>query len=199
MSVDFDDLARTLAASMPRRRALRLLGGAVAAAALPGFLARPAQARRGGLECTDGYTLCSNGKGSEVCVEPGGECCIYPEAVVACKAGTKCGGSINNACVDACPKRCKDGACCPKSKGRCVKDGCCPAIRTTFAPGTNRKGVACCPPGTVAVPGGVGECCKKGDPKCCTPPDPDPDDDLAPLAPKLKRGQLCVKGKVRKA
>ena len=88
--------------------------------------------------------------------------------------------------------------CCPKCKGRCVKGTCCPLKRTTFAPGTNRKGVACCPPGTIAVPGAVGLCCPKGDLDCCTPKDADPDDDLVPLSPKLKRGQLCVKGEVRK-
>ena len=122
-----------------------------------------------------------------------------PGGPVRCKAGTKCGGSINNACVDACPKRCKDGKCCPKSKGRCVDGTCCPAIRTTFRPGSNKKSVACCPPGTIAVPGGAGECCPKGDANCCKSRDPDPADDLAPLGIRLKRGQLCVKGKVRKA
>ena len=114
-----------------------------------------------------------------------------------CGKNEECGSAKDGFCK--CSNTCKDGGRCPKSKGRCVKGTCCPAIRTTFAPGTNRKGVACCPPGTVAVPGREGVCCKKGDPDCCTPPDPDPDDDLTPLAPKLKRGQLCVKGAIRKA
>ena len=199
MSSPFDDLARALATPLPRRRVLRLLGSAVAVAALPSFRARPALARGTGLNCPPPTILCSNGRGSELCRDPGEECCDYPEALVRCKVGTKCGGSVNNACVDECPNRCKDGKCCPKNKGRCVKDACCPAIRTTFAPGTNRKGAACCPPGTIAVPGETGQCCPKGDLSCCEPKDLDPDDLLAPLVPKLKRGQLCVKGKVRKA
>ena len=199
MSSPFDDLARALATPLPRRRVLRLLGSAVAVAALPSFRTRPALARGTGLNCPPPTTLCSNGRGSELCLDPGEECCDYGVALVRCKVGTKCGGSYNNACVDACPTRCKDGTCCPKSKGRCVKGVCCPAIRTTFAPGTNRKAAACCPSGTIAVPGALGQCCPKGDLDCCKPKDPDPTDDLAPLGVKLKRGQLCVKGKVRKA
>ena len=199
MSSQFDDLARTLASPMPRRGVLRVLGSALVVTVLPGLRPRSAHAHGTGLQCPSPTRVCSNGKGSEVCVEPGGDCCIYPEAVVGCKPGTKCGGSINNACVDACPNRCKDGKCCPKSKGRCVKGTCCPLKRTTFAPGTGGKGVACCPPGTIAVPGATGKCCPKGDLDCCEPTDPDPDDELSPLSPKLKRGQLCVKGKVRKA
>ncbi len=199
MSSPFDDLARTLATPLPRRRALRLLGGAVVVAVLPGLRARPALASRTGLQCPPPTTLCSNGKGSEVCLDVGETCCIYPEAIVRCKVGTRCGGSINNACVDACSTRCKDGTCCPRSKGRCVNGTCCPAIRTTTRPGSNGKGVACCPTGTIAVPGGTGLCCPKGKPRCCDTYDRRIDDgeELARLG--VKRGYLCVKGSQRRA
>jgi len=40
-----DEVARSVAGDMPRRRALRVIAGAVAAAALPGWLAGPARAR----------------------------------------------------------------------------------------------------------------------------------------------------------
>ena len=68
-----------------------------------------------------------------------------------------------------------------------------------LCPGNRGKGVACCPPGTVAVPGGTGKCCQKGDLDCCEPKavEGDAGDELSQLTPKLKRGQLCVKGKVR--
>ena len=45
MTGKLDDLARTLAESMPRRRALRVLGASLAAVAVPG-LARPYPAPR---------------------------------------------------------------------------------------------------------------------------------------------------------
>jgi hypothetical protein len=196
MSSQFDDLARALVTPTSRRRAFRLLGSA-AVVAVTGSRARPALAHGTNHGCPPPTTSCTNGRGSEVCVDVGETCCDFPEALVRCKAGTKCGDSINNACVDACPKRCKDETCCPKSKGRCVGGTCCPAIRTTFAPGTGGKGVACCPPGTVAVPGGTGKCCAKGDLDCCEPKSIEGDDELVQLTPKLKRGQLCVKGKVR--
>ena len=210
MSNAFDDLARALASPMPRRRVLRTLGGVVVVAAFPGLRARPAHAARGGLTCPPGTELCSNGKGSELCKPDGGACCIFSYEIVVCPRGWRCGTESSPGCVCdgtrdrtgacvQCATKCKDGKCCPK-KGRCVNGTCCPAIRTTFAPGTNRKGVACCPPRTIAVPGKIGQCCPKGDPTCCDPKDvPGGDEDLVTLTPKLKRGQLCVKGKTTRS
>ena len=206
MSSAFDDLARTLARPMPRRHVLRMLGGAVAVAAIPGLRARPAHAATGGLTCPPPTSVCTNGKGSELCQPDGGACCIFSYEIVVCPRGWRCGTEASPACVCdgtvdrtgacvQCPTKCKDGTCCPRSKGRCVNGTCCPAIRTTLAPGTNGKGVACCPPGTIAVPKEAGLCCPKGKPKCCDPKGggPGSDDDLQLL---LKRGQLCVKGKI---
>lgn len=218
MSSPFDELARTLATSMPRRRAVYVLGAALVTTSLTGFKPRPARAGTLALgrfsverpcktgqfcgfavEGQDGYNIgCCMAKGVRfVCCnqdkEVGSWCC--PEAHT-CGDGT---GKTGPSCV--CSNKCKDGSCCPKSKGRCVSGTCCPLKRTTFAPGTKKNGVACCPPGTVAVPGATGACCPKGQLDCCEPPPVKGDggDELANLSPALKRGQLCVNGKVRKA
>jgi hypothetical protein len=203
MSNLFDDLARTLAQPMPRRGALRALGVGLAVAAIPGLRARDARAS-GTVTCRANEKKCSNGKGSELCVEAGGTCCEFgPESgystglLVGCRKGYTCGGKSNGvfeACK--CSTLCQDGSCCPRNIGRCVNGTCCPAIRTTFRPGSNRKGVACCPPTTVAVKGGVGLCCPKNKPNCCEKHDPRAgDDELSTLGPG--KGQLCVKGKLR--
>lgn len=211
----FDSLARTLASPMPRRRALRLAGAALVAAAVPGFAPRAASAA--GSDCGTEQNPCS-----KFCKKPGEKACgrestndcgqvgcslqgCYKVATTdCCRAGDEAPwfcpkgtcGKVRPECP--CPTTCKDGTCCPRSKGRCVNGKCCPAIRTTFRPGSSKKAVACCPPGTVAVPGGVGLCCPKGKPGCCDAFDPRADaSDLAPLG--LPKGKVCVNGKVRNA
>lgn len=217
MSSFFDDLARTLATPMPRRRALRAIGAATAVAALPALRPHPATGHTGsstdtcpGLTCKSGTSGCcvSTGNGNfhlGGCCAPKATCCKGSDAAGearswCCEEDLTCGtwGTANQC---TCPTRCKDGACCPRSKGRCVKGKCCPAIRTTFAPGTNKKGVACCPPGTIAVPGKIGYCCPRSNKRCCVVgPDADPSDDLTPLPQpvKLRKGELCINGGVFK-
>lgn len=125
MSNPFDDLARALASPMPRRRVLRTLGGVVAVAAFPGLRARPAYAARGGLTCPPGTSVCSNGKGSELCKPDGGACCIFSYEIVVCPRGWRCGTEASPACVCdgavdrtgacvQCAVKCKNGMCCPE-------------------------------------------------------------------------------------
>ena len=93
MSSQFDDLARTLASPMPRRGVLRVLGSALVVTVLPGL--RPRSAHGAALACPPPTTLCSNGKGSDVCLDVGEECCIYPEAVVRLQAGYSCAAAAS--------------------------------------------------------------------------------------------------------
>lgn len=159
----FDDLARTLATPMPRRRALRLIGSAVAVAALPGFRARPARARAKST-CGPGREPCS-GNGLELCMQAGGVCCYYsPEAsgvepwglLVGCRPGYRCGtGKVGERCIANCPN---DKVC---------GDACCKDRQFCGSP----KRSLCCKEGTnvCVVPGGSkgqGDCCRAGE-NCC--------------------------------
>ena len=206
----FDNLARALATPMPRRQALRAVGAAFAVAAFPTL--RPDRAAASAVrvqECPSPTKRCfvaiKDGTHEGGCYYSDyAKCCVGPnndsvhpnQMSWTCGKDEDCGSAKAGFCK--CTNKCKDGKCCPKSKGRCVKGACCPAIRTTFAPGTNNKGAACCPPGTIAVPGGVGLCCPKGKAKCCDEFDSRVDTgELAPLG--MGKGKLCVKGKVKKA
>lgn len=207
----FDDLARVLATPMPRRRALRTLGAALVVSLLETRRPEPAAARSlRSQACPAPYRRCfvaiKYGTHEGGCFDPRhSKCCVGPNGDPVrpnrmswtCPADVECGSAKTGFCV--CTTRCTDGGCCPRSKGRCVAGTCCPAIRTTHAPGTNGKGVACCPPGTIAVPGATGKCCPRNDLQCCDPPPADEGDEVVSLGPRLARGQLCVKGKVTRS
>lgn len=134
----FDDLARTLAQPMPRRRALRLAAGALAAAALPSL--RPAGATAASrVTCRAGTTLCSQPKGVgfiEACCPDGETCCKARDGVACCHAGQRCseievGGSLQPKCVGSCPpERSGCGLCCTPDQV-CNKElkKCCPRSR----------------------------------------------------------------------
>ena len=224
MSSFFDDLARGLATPMPRRRALRTIGAGLAVAAIPALRPDRAVSHAGSATGCPGLSWCK-GPNTPCCVvvsdvythsggccAPKGTCCKGADSSGearswCCEENWTC-GKWGTASQCTCSKRCSDGSCCPRSKGRCVNGKCCPAIRTTFASGTNTKGVACCPPGTIAVPdnkqnpSNVGQCCRKGDPRCCQG-FWSKDDELAQLKPdpkkEIKRGRLCVNGRIRKS
>lgn len=145
-----DNLARKLAAPMPRRRALRLLGGVLAAAAVPGAL-RPtaAEARPAVGKFT---TLCNpkcNAANPVKCVcptkfgcfnagcgMPGSTCCCLKgrdgttAGAVACPPGTRCGkppGESNCMCINPCgdPFHCcwGDQYCANPREKLCCKQG----------------------------------------------------------------------------
>lgn len=130
MSESFDDLARTLARPMPRRRALRLVGGLLVAAAMPGALRT--SAALGGPKSSHRMSTCSPTCSNSAaipmacpvapakdicfitCAEPGSKkCCLFeagkPSGIVACPDGYDCPKGGRGSCV--CLKNC-GGNCC---------------------------------------------------------------------------------------
>ena len=126
MSAFLDDLARAMVRPMPRRRALRLLGGALVGASVPGAL-RPRAARGAPRGRVGTLGLCEKdcsgalpvpcicpGPDPKYCFEtcgvPGSTCCCLkgsdgkPSGAVACPPGTRCGkpGERNCPCVNTC-------------------------------------------------------------------------------------------------
>jgi hypothetical protein len=111
MSERLDDLARSMAKAMPRRRALRLLGGALLSTALPGLGPTTARAARAAT-CTSGEFKCKCPNLDlfyEVCcpdtTPPTYECVCKapPQGYAACKPLKKkvCGPDISDALADA--------------------------------------------------------------------------------------------------
>jgi hypothetical protein len=149
----FDDLARALAEPMPRRRALRLIGGALATAAAPALLApRKASARSaacpGPGACAPGQTYAEFPvlEGCMVaCCDPGYSPCVG-------RYGSKC-CFPNEVCTDPNIAKCE---CAPQYL--CGPACCQPGQRCEAA-----VCVADCPPGVTAC---GGKCCKSGE-KCC--------------------------------
>jgi len=181
-----DDVARSVAGEMPRRRALRVIAGAVAAAVVPGWLAAPARARR--VTCITPQKLCRcpsiNGLFYEICCSADDECvCKAPPdgyamcAAKPCPAGRTCGSICcepNETCADpdleyCCPPRhtaCRGGgtvSCCAPGRA-CCAGKCCPVGKACHR-GTCQR----CPQGTRKC---GGRCCTKGQTccngRCCT-------------------------------
>lgn len=171
----FDDLARTLATPMPRRRALQLAAGLVVAAAVPGVRARPARA---GL--TRGTGACPPG-GQQTCAEQFGkevsECCSRPIPgsgnYTCCPPGECFYSPTTNTC---CPKdfQCGKGGCCSEGE-RCVNEKCvrCDSDKVC--------GKECCEDSEKCVNAAKSMCCVKtwkhcqagsaGVVQCCPPLD----------------------------
>ncbi|MCZ7588318.1 MAG: hypothetical protein M5U27_05520 [Gaiella sp.] len=180
-----DDLARTLAQPMPRRRALRLLGGSLVAATVSGLApgqlgAAPSRsvARRAG------SVTCQNVTGTELwtcptrkyltCGTRQGECIDHCKGPGHLPCGS---GEGFDCCIDPFGRdgflACRNGTCVPTCKAiqqtttekltACGEECCFPneecksgkCVRRC-APGTQRCGSRCCR---------RGETCRNG--KCC--------------------------------
>lgn len=141
----FDDLARRLAQPMPRRRALRLLGAAVAMAAVPalrpGLASGRSRQRQGcpnpsSLPCPAQHKCCVAGSDAWCCPDTH-ECqrgiarCLAPcpdgrrrcgTNIFCCEGGEAC---VGGKCVKTCPSgRARCGSrCCPKGHA-CVRGRC---------------------------------------------------------------------------
>lgn len=143
MSDFFDDLARTLAQPMPRRRALRLLGGAVVASAVPGVL-RPSRAPGATRTASTGAT-----RTASACPRPG----YCPSGRVDCSV---CPGGAPGSCFLA-------GCGAPGSECCCLKDAAGRKSGATLC----APGYRCVPQGDPPCvcknTCGVGNCCKPGE------------------------------------
>jgi len=187
----FDDLARALASPMPRRRALRLAGAAIVAAAVPGLRPRPAfgQSPCGpDTPCSSlchvaphvgacgipihndcGQELCHFGYGG--CMVAGQVCCTTGPDPWICEKNERCGAKARE-CIAQCPsgQKCGDNCCVPPDE-ECV-DGECVPCRT-------KCGRTCCEEGQVCKNPKSGLCCganwvsceagAAGVVKCCPP------------------------------
>ena len=179
-----DDLARTMAERMPRRRALRVALGAVVGAAVPGVSARSALSAPtrtaacppntdaitySPCECEStipglfAKTCCPNTQYDKYkCVCPGGE---MPKAVCTPRSTCPeerrhCGpccppGKICNTLLEKCEcKKLCGGKCCKPSQ-TCKQGKCCPNPRAC--------GSICCPTNTkCSFSNGKRTCCPTG-------------------------------------
>ena len=156
MSGQFDELARRLAAPMGRRSALRLVASTVALTAFP--VLRPSSAAAAGAAtCPSGTEVCTNGKGSQVCMPAGGNCCIFPGLIVGCPPGFSCDEKLIEKC------RCNGTdcggglkrRCCPK--GKSCEDGKCVSCESE-----RKCGKACCKEGEECISEVHSQCCPRG-------------------------------------
>lgn len=198
----FDDVARTLARPMPRRRALRLIGAALTTTATAALWPRSARSNPP-VNCPSGSKPCERGccgeheiccpKGDGVhaaCCLEGQRCCHDEWGRAACcgcttgftecgddccPEGFLCGGSAERRICVYCPSRQVCGSFCCQDDEECVKKRC---IRKC-SPGERRCDERCCVERT--------ERCVNGEcrPKC--------DDDEIPCGEKCcQRGEVCV-------
>lgn len=139
--MDFDGLARAMAAPMPRRRAVGMALGAISAVALGAL--RPSRALA--VTCS-GPTNAPCGAGTTPC----GPCC--------CRAGIACVNLSTGQC--GCPAgttRC--GTTCCQSGVACASPTtgtCRGAAAACLNPGANACGSTCCPSGQPCIDGKCG-------------------------------------------
>lgn len=185
----FDEFSKTLARDVPRRDALRLLGGSLAGAAL-GLFGREtafgspspcavycanfhgaahAQCLQVCKACgSDTSRLCSGfsagGPGPVTCCPGPGPvtCCSGPNGgVTCCQAGTSCCGGFPGGNIICCPS---GSICCSGPTGAAT---CC-AAPTTFCCGSPSGSTTCCdsPQHCCTDASGNATCCS-GQQVCC--------------------------------
>ena len=181
MTAFLDELARTMARPMPRRRALRIVGGAVVAAAVPGFATTKARAASSFHDCEPkGGRLCEcNCKGEvcqRICCSPAEEydCnCLSVAGGAACKCKRKCGSACchrGQYCGSA-----KNALCCNTSRGLGSEEACVSGgLSQCCKPGFKCCGNACCHSLTQQCDESGGCRCKRGNTRpcggdCCNP------------------------------
>ena len=112
MDVLLDNLARVLATPMPRRKAFRLLGGAIASALFAASgAARVAAAQCTTANCPAPSKCCGSGNNSICCAST--TCCANKGSVTTCCAKGRC--------------VCTNGTCANSTSGQCPT-GCGPCV-----------------------------------------------------------------------
>jgi hypothetical protein len=148
MSDFLDNLARSVAQPMPRRRALRIVAGAAAGVAFGSLRVPAARA----IVCPPPAFHCdcpaANGLFYRWCCAPNEDCkCIPPPnggAYCKCKPGLQCGSvccGVGEKCVNQ-----DSGQCCGSDQAPC--------------------GTICCDPGAPCADPDIEYCCKKGERAC---------------------------------
>ena len=184
MTAFLDDLARSMAKPLPRRRVLRLFGGTIVAVALPGIVSPKA---RGGSRfhlCEpQGGLLCEcncGGPNGDICQRT----CCTPKEDYECNCGTVAEGAsckCRRKCGSACCHRgqycasAKNAVCCNTSRGLGHEEPCdTGGFVQCCKPGFKCCGQACCHSLTQVCDDNGGCACKRGNTRrcggdCCNP------------------------------
>jgi len=143
----FDEAARILATPMPRRRAMRLLGGAFAAAIVG------TAARANAATCTPPTYSCGNGNANSICCPPNTCCAKRGNSAACCQTGQ---------CV------CENGTCASSTGGNCPS-GCalCPPGLAQGG-GSNTAYLAAVPAGAAVVGATIPAAAKQPGANCAT-------------------------------
>jgi len=148
MSVLIDDIARVIASPISRRRAFRLVGGAVGGAVLASLgLPRAARAQPQNSGCTGGQVPCDQTccYTYELCC--GGTCYgIEVKQAYTCCGTVLCRNLSEQCCTNYCCKRsqtCCGLQCCAHGQG-CCGNTCCPENSFCCGGACCSRGNYCC-------------------------------------------------------
>lgn len=146
-----DDIARVLASPMPRRKAFKLFGGALAGGILASMGVKPAHASESCgffAHCTSSQKCCTTGF-LPFCAPASATCCGFGSCS---SGGTCCGSGISATCANG-------GTCCGSQV--CTSGDTCCGAGTFHA--TCAKGGSCC--GSQVCSHG-NKCCQTSVPFC---------------------------------
>ena len=175
MSTFLDDVARSLARPMPRKRALRVLGGAITSVVMPGLVSRSARAAA---NVVADPCSCSPGPPAAQCGLRYGAgctkvCCVQGSILPKC-----CNWGIDRALPNSSSYSCINKPyngpgfpahtiCCCPANTYCgdIAIGEPPCITCTAA-GRQPCGQNCCKPGEHCASASISLCCKQGEIRC---------------------------------
>jgi hypothetical protein len=171
VSILLDDIARIIASPIPRRRALRLVGGAVGGAVAAAMGQRMSWAAQvaGALNapsrsCPKGQTVCGTGTCAVCCSS--GQTCQGPTSRGQYYCCNKGQSGCNGTCCGSGQTCCTSGntAVCCSSGQTCCNGKCCNTAARQTCCGSGTSAI-CCSSGMICC---SGKCCKEG-PSASTP------------------------------